>query len=78
VEVIQKGSYWSYREVVSLNTIRVHLRNLREPAFFPQIAQIAADLRRKRQDRGVDFRPEGSHNARRIILTEGRFLLNDA
>jgi hypothetical protein len=46
--------------------------------YFPQIEQIAADLRRKRQDRGMDFRPEGSHNARRIILTGGRFLLNDA
>jgi hypothetical protein len=31
----------------------------------------------KRQDRVVDYRPEDSLNARPIILTGGRFLLND-
>jgi hypothetical protein len=103
LNVIRKGSHLSCRVIVSLNTIRVYLRNLLEipgpePGLdngstyiarckmpsalireicekrLPQIAQIGAEG----QDRLKDCLQWYSRNARRIIVTGGRSLLNDA
>jgi hypothetical protein len=58
--------------VSGLFTFLKHLWNLRVTA--PTDREVR---RRERQDHGLDFRPDDFRNAGRILVTGGRFLLND-